>query len=94
MQSESSTNGSLYNMVIESHTEYKGTHCVVLAKYANHSNFGGLKLMVLKGTGVPPFNQDPHFFEDARVLARFIPTDKGMEMAKLFAEALDLQKPW
>lgn len=65
-----------------------GGNTIILAQYEGCKTFNGDKLMVLRGIhhiedGEP---LDPHFLdEEHAVIARFIPTEDGWNMAKTVA---------
>ncbi len=62
---------------------------IVLALYPGSLTFHGQKLMLLRGEHTEFTTLDPHFLdEEYAVVARFIPTDKGWEMARMCAANL------
>lgn len=71
------------NFVIKELHQY-GDNLIILAKYPGCTTFNGDKILVLRETHIGDYVKelDPHFSEDGRVIARFIPTKEGMEMAK------------
>jgi len=52
------------------------------------TNFEGVKILVFEGDFVLRSVIDPHFSEDYSPIARFKPTERGMELARKFAEEL------
>lgn len=67
------------------HLEHINGNTIVVANYGGET-FNGNKLMVLRGTYEFFNTLDPHFLsEDYPVIARFIPTEEGMEWARLVA---------
>lgn len=63
--------------------ELVNNNMIVLANYDGCVTFGGDKLMLLKGIHAISETLDPHFLnEDYPVVARFIPTKDGWEMAR------------
>ena len=70
-----------YNFTIK-HLEIINGNTIVIANY-DGKTFNGDKLMVLKGEYKEFTTLDPHFLsEDYPVIARFIPTELGIELAK------------
>lgn len=66
-------------------------NAIVLANYDGCLSFSGNKLMLLKGTPEVSNTLDPHFLDEKYpVIARFIPTEIGWQMAELCAKANNL----
>jgi hypothetical protein len=64
------------------HIEYENGNTIIVANYGG-STFNGNKLMVLKGIHENITCLDPHFLNaDYPVVARFIPTKRGLAMAR------------
>lgn len=64
---------------------------VILANYEGCLSFGGQKLMLLRGdfSNWTSETLDPHFLdEEYPVVARFIPNEMGIKLAKICAENL------
>jgi hypothetical protein len=65
---------------------------VALLQYVGCTNYEGSKIVVWKGVSAKWLKEqtviDPHFTEDGAIIARFVPTDEGWEMAKMFAMVL------
>lgn len=64
---------------------------IILANYDGCVTFGGDKLMLLKGNWNKDqlVTLDPHFLSNEyAVIARFIPTDEGLKMARVCAKKL------
>jgi hypothetical protein len=59
---------------------------IITAKYHGCTTFNGHKLMVLRGIHNHFLTLDPHFFEDHPVVARFVPTVEGFNLAKIVAQ--------
>lgn len=60
---------------------------IVLAEYEGCKTFDGKKLMLLSGYHDEFETLDPHFLdEEYAVIGRFIPTERGWEMAEKAAE--------
>ncbi len=70
-------------------TEIINNNTIVLANYTGCLSFNGNKLMLLRGVHTNFESLDPHFLNDSYpVVARFIPNETGMKLAKLCAENL------
>lgn len=57
---------------------------ILIVNYPDCTTFDGLKLLVVR-TGTVDENTkelDPHFLEDGKVIARFIPTGEGINLAQ------------
>ncbi len=71
-------------------SEVVSGNTIIVANYGG-ATFGGDKLMVLRGV-FDAYNLeslDPHFLdEEYAVVARFVPTDEGLGLARLCAESL------
>ena len=74
--------------------ETVGRFLIVCLKYPDCTNYEGNKILVYEGVKLEELvNQgeiDPHFFDDPKYkspVARFVPTKKGLTMAKTFAKA-------
>jgi hypothetical protein len=65
---------------------------VLVVRYLDCTNFEGLKVMVYQGSVAPDIQcvaLDPHFTEEATsLIARFQPTEAGIQLACWFAERL------
>ena len=65
---------------------------VLKVKYTDATNFGGVKILVFRGTtrSDPSNRLDPHFQEDDpdSPIARFVPTDEGWLLACDLATSL------
>lgn len=72
-----------------------GDNLIILANYPGCTTFNGDKILVLRETHVDDYVEelDPHFSEDGKVIARFIPTEEGMEMAMKLVSQLDSNGP-
>lgn len=73
------------------HSEAVNGNTIIIANYGG-ATFNGDKLMVLRGVfDVHNLKSlDPHFLdEDYAVVARFVPTDEGLKLAKLCAENIN-----
>jgi len=61
-------------------------------QYPNCTNFEGKKILVFKGMTIRELatldELDPHFYEDSKLIARFVPTCEGMSMARSLAYSL------
>lgn len=73
-----------------------GKFLILEIKYLNCTNYEGKKILVYENTTLLElFNQkylDPHFSNDTKYkspLARFEPTERGLEFAKEFCKYLD-----
>lgn len=76
-----------YNFTIRTLTVING-NTIILAVYPGSLTFKGRKLMLLKGdhSKTDFTTLDPHFLDDDYdVVARFIPNQKGWELAYLCA---------
>ena len=72
------------------HSEIVNDNTIIIANYGGQT-FNGNKLMVLRGVfDVANLTSlDPHFLdEDYAVVARFVPTDEGLELARLCASQI------
>lgn len=68
--------------------EHVGGNTIVVANYGG-ATFNGDKLMVLRGVYTEFETLDPHFLsEDYPVVARFIPTEEGLRLARLTASSM------
>lgn len=60
-------------------------YVVAMVKYPHCTNFEGNKIIVWKGVALKDVREmsviDPHFIEGKNIVARFIPTDEGWQMA-------------
>ena len=79
-----------YNWKILEHWQI-GRFLVVKINYPNCVNYEGTKIMVYEGCNLETLKKqttiDPHFSNNQRFfspIARFVPTDKGLEMALAF----------
>lgn len=73
-----------YKFTIKS-IEHVNGNTIVIANYGG-ATFGGDKLMVLRGIYEEFETLDPHFLsEDYPVVARFIPTEEGVNLARMVA---------
>jgi len=61
---------------------------VLKVKYYGCTNFEGVKLLVYRGPYIERKLLDPHFSDDeASPIARFKPTDEGLQMALKLAHS-------
>ena len=67
--------------------EYANAH-VLSVTYLDCTNFEGRKILVYEGDFVELAKRDPHFAIGYSPIARFKPTEKGIEMAIGFAKGL------
>jgi hypothetical protein len=66
--------------------EYRAGNTIVIANYGG-ATFNGNKLMVLRGIYENITVLDPHFLnEEHPVIARFIPTEQGLKLARLVCD--------
>lgn len=69
-----------------------GTFAVIRILYPDAKNFEGMKIIVAEKKWLEKARHnhsiDPHFGEKSGIIARFVPTDEGWEMAKDFARGL------
>lgn len=72
-----------------------GNFLIVMLHYPDCTNYEGKKILLFQGvTLIDLVNQkliDPHFFKDkkyASPIARFVPDDKGWDMAETLAKIL------
>lgn len=73
------------------HSEKVNGNTIITANYGGET-FNGDKLMVLRGIfDVDKLESlDPHFLdEEYAVVARFIPTEEGLRLARLCAKNID-----
>jgi len=67
-------------------------YLIAVIAYPNCTNFEGKKIIVFKDTTVEELNNmkiiDPHFLEQNKVIARFVPTDDGRFYAVKFVDSL------
>ena len=84
---ESASNNNIYHHTVIRYTVF-GDFCVLEGKFKGHTNFDGHKTMILRGKELPPEDLDPHFFNDSRVIARFVPTEEGWRLASGLACAM------
>ena len=80
--SNTSPNPNKYRFKINSITE--GTHYdLIQVNYPDCTTFNGDKVLVVKKGSVGKIKTkelDPHFFEDGNVVARFKPTEDGIQL--------------
>lgn len=77
-----------YNFTIIS-VEHVNGNTIIIANYGGQT-FNGDKLMVLRGYYDHFETLDPHFLsEDYPVIARFIPTEEGIRLARIVAEEVN-----
>lgn len=72
------------------HSEIVNENTIIIANYGGET-FNGDKLMLLRGVfDVDKLESlDPHFLdEDYAVVARFVPTKEGLELARLCADSI------
>lgn len=66
---------------------------IALVRYDGCTNYEGKKIIVWRGLTATQVNDlaviDPHFTEDNKIIARFVPTEEGWMMAKRFACMLE-----
>ncbi len=81
------------NYTIED-VETIGVHTILVVRYHGCVNYEGVKILVYDRSPAELLKQktlDPHFFEAKDVaspVARFVPSGKGREMARLFCKAM------
>jgi len=75
-------NPNKYNFEVKE--VYLGTWAhVLLVNYPDCSTYNGDKVLVIKGDYVPNNSElDPHFLDGNNIVARFVPTEEGIAMAK------------
>ena len=79
-----------YNFKIVSREVVCG-NTIIVANYPGSLTFGGDKMMLLRGTPDVGATLDPHFLdEEYAVVARFIPNETGLALARLCAGSLGL----
>lgn len=83
--------------LIESYQQ--GDYLIVKVRYLDCTNYEGVKILVFKGIAVEILVVqgvcDPHFSENPNLhspIARFVPTQEGMDMARRFVEMMDEQR--
>ncbi len=81
------------------HFRSYGDFLIVLCKYPESHNYEGVKLMVFKGININELLNtgkiDPHFFPNKySPVARFRPTDEGLEQAIEFCISSEQQSYW
>jgi len=69
-------------------------YTLLWVNYPNCTNFEGNKILVFRGD--PSYITDvvfldPHFAEGKRLIARFVPTDEGWDMARKFCTSFGVQ---
>ena len=69
-----------------------GDYLIAVIAYPNCTNFEGKKIIVFEDTTIEELNNmkiiDPHFLEQNKVIARFIPTPRGRLYAMKFVDSL------
>lgn len=64
-------------------------YTILRVQYTGCTNFEGMKILVFEGPAtIIGRGLDPHFFESSNLIARFLPTNEGMEMAFKFCRAM------
>jgi len=67
-------------------------YTVVKVNYPNCNQYEGNKILVFKGLTKLQLKQtkhlDPHFLEDSKLVARFVPTDSGWKNAMAYVRFL------
>ena len=79
--------------------EQVGGYLCVLVNYPDCTNFEGNKIMVYEGVTVHQLqwqsSLDPHFSDNGNYhspIARFVPTEDGWKMARLFCKTMGEQR--
>lgn len=73
----------------------EGKYLVIKINYPDCTNYEGNKILVFESSLLDIVNQkviDPHFFENKKIkspVARFVPSDKGWNMAVKFAKMMN-----
>ena len=69
-----------------------GSYVIATIKYLNCTNFEGIKIIVLENYELHWLDGlellDPHFSEESDIVARFVPTEHGMWLAKKFCKEI------
>lgn len=62
-----------------------GDFTIVKINYTTCRNFGGDKILVFQGLEPGEISKateiDPHFYPESKLIARFVPTEEGFNMA-------------
>lgn len=86
---DTTPNPNPFRFKIEKHEVWNG-NTVLVVHYPDCTTFGGYKILVLKGIFTETSNitvLDPHFLEGNHpVIARFLPSDSGLRLARLTAQ--------
>jgi hypothetical protein len=79
---ETTPNPNRYRFAVK-YIMYGKRFDLVKVHYPDCNTFDGMKLLVVKKDSVSPKMKelDPHFFEDGFIVARFVPTQKGTDLA-------------
>jgi len=77
-------------------TRQLGDYLIVQVRYLDCTNYEGVKILVFEGITIEILVAqgvcDPHFSENQNLhspIARFVPTQEGMDMAQRFVEMMD-----
>jgi len=67
---------------------------ILIVHYPDCTTFDGLKILVVSHGSVDENTKelDPHFFEDGNVIARFIPTGEGINLAQQLLDVTNERK--
>lgn len=84
---DTAPNPNPYRFKIIEH-EVRNGNTIITAYYPDCTTFDGRKLMVLRGTFQWEYIKvlDPHFLENHPVVARFLPTREGYDLACMVAD--------
>ncbi len=69
-------------------TERIGSMHLSVLRYEGCTNFEGRKVLLTTWDPRGRMSIDPHFAPDSGILARFEPTDRGIEAGRILARAL------
>lgn len=85
------------NFIIEK-TERVGQFYISMVRYPDCYNYEGKKILVTRKAVNSRASLDPHFSGDSSIncclVARFVPTEAGWEMAKTFCKAMSGDSAW
>ena len=79
------------------HIKECGNYCVVLVNYPDCINYNGNKLLITRNISGENLTKlkylDPHFveFSELEIVARFLPTEEGIQSAFNFIETLSVK---
>lgn len=68
--------------------EHIGDLFVSKIRYANCVNYEGTKILITDFNPKRRTELDPHFMKDSGLIARFVPTNEGWQMAVAFARSV------